>query len=86
MNAGESKNNIAHNIDGCICVDAMAGLDAVEISSARLRTDVLRRGLLFPKDWYGGCRSPPMFITDLLLNQHFNAPLLGPEMIGNYLA
>ena len=27
-----------------------------------------------------------MFITDLLLNQHFNAPLLGPEMIGNYLA
>lgn len=27
-----------------------------------------------------------MFVTDVLLNWHFNAPLLGPEMIGNYLA
>ena len=48
MSAGESKNNIAHNIDGCICVDALAGLDAVEFQR-RLCTDVLRRGLLSQK-------------------------------------
>ncbi len=43
-------------------------------------------GVYFPKRLVWWLPFTTMFITDVLLNWHFHAPLLGPEMIGNYLA
>jgi hypothetical protein len=43
-------------------------------------------GVYFPRQLVWWLPFTTMFITDLLLNLHFHAPLLGPEMIGNYLA
>jgi hypothetical protein len=43
-------------------------------------------GVYFPKKLVWWLPFTTIFITDLLLNWYFHAPLLGPEMIGNYLA
>ena len=43
-------------------------------------------GVYFPKRLVWWLPFVTMFITDLLLNVHYHAPLIGPEMIGNYLA
>lgn len=43
-------------------------------------------GVFFPKRLVWWLPFLTMFITDLLLNAHYHAPLLGPEMIGNYIA
>src|SRR6185503_8010959 len=43
-------------------------------------------GIYFPKRLVWWLPFVTMFITDLLLNgMYYHAPLIGPEMIGNYL-
>ncbi|MDB6066779.1 MAG: hypothetical protein JWR26_2987 [Pedosphaera sp.] len=43
-------------------------------------------GVYFPKRLVWWLPFTTMFVTDVLLNLYWKAPILGPEMIGNYLA
>ncbi|MDB6017255.1 MAG: hypothetical protein JWR19_1744 [Pedosphaera sp.] len=43
-------------------------------------------GVYFPKALAWWLPLATLLVTDLLLNWHFHAPLLGPEMLGNYLS
>jgi hypothetical protein len=43
-------------------------------------------GVYFPKRLVWWLPFTTMLVTDILLNWHYHAPLLGPEMIGNYVS